>query len=296
MNSSPARRRCRSWLLYPEFRKCSCFPVINCRPPFERISPGDGSGSCPASRSGSEYSSAFPLGVGNPPLRERAPVLRTVQTRVSLFPQPFVRDPVEPRMPARQRRAQHGLVALEQVRLRAAERLCQPSKELGVRHRLAARRDGRAIQREIQVAPGRRQIQMLDLARGRQHVVGVERGLGDEQVVHDREQVVAQETFPNPALIRHRHHRVGAVHDERSDRRLQIRSQRSLPISRMFRTRTPGLCTSGLVTLSMSRTAKCSLCVERARPPPRCLHAPVSTGRQAMYGTASRRCDGARGR
>ena len=63
---------------------------------------------------------------------------------------------------------------------------------------------------------------MLDLARGGQHVVGVERGVGDEQVVHDGEQVVAQETLANPALIRHRHHRIGAVHDERSDRRLQV--------------------------------------------------------------------------
>src|ERR1700720_1269724 len=67
-----------------------------------------------------------------------------------------------------------------------------------------------------------------------------------------------------------------------SDRIGGCRPQRSLPRSRMFRTRTPGWCTSGLVTLSMSRIAKCSLCVERARPPPRCLHAPVSTGRQAI--------------
>ena len=66
------------------------------------------------------------------------------------------------------------------------------------------------------------EIQMLDLARGGQHVVGVARGFGDEQVVHDGEQVAAQETLANPALIRHRHHRVGAVHHERPDRRLQV--------------------------------------------------------------------------
>ena len=59
------------------------------------------------------------------------------------------------------------------------------------------------------------------------------------------------------------------------------RSQRSLPRSRMFSTRTPGLCTSGISTRSMSSTAKWSLCVERASPPPRCFHAPLSTGRHA---------------
>ena len=80
-----------------------------------------------------------------------------------------------------------------------------------------------------------------------QHVVGVERGVGDEQVVHDGEQVVAEQPFADPALVRHRHHRIAAVHDQRSDRRRAgPRSQRSLPRSRMFRTRTPGLCTSGL--------------------------------------------------
>ena len=63
---------------------------------------------------------------------------------------------------------------------------------------------------------------MLDLARGGQHVVGVPRGLGDEQVVHDGEQVARAGDLSNPALIRHRHHRVGAVHHERPDRRRQV--------------------------------------------------------------------------
>ena len=49
----------------------------------------------------------------------------------------------------------------------------------------------------------------------------------------------------------------------------------------MFSTRTPDLYTSGISTRSMSSTANCSAWVDRARPPPRCFHAPLSTGRHA---------------
>ena len=49
----------------------------------------------------------------------------------------------------------------------------------------------------------------------------------------------------------------------------------------MFSTRTPGVCTSGINTRSMSRVANWSAWVDRARPPPRCLHDPLSTARHA---------------
>ena len=49
----------------------------------------------------------------------------------------------------------------------------------------------------------------------------------------------------------------------------------------MFSVRTPGLGSSGISTRSMSSTANWSACVDRARPPPRCRQAPLSTGRHA---------------
>ena len=161
------------------------------------------------------------LRVAKPPFANGRQSFGTIQPRVALFPQPLVGDAVEPRVPARERGAQHRLVALEQPRLGASQRRGQPAEQLGVRHRLAARRDRRTIHRQIEMAPRRRQIEMLDLARRRQHVVGVARGFGDEQVVDDGEQILAQQPFTNPALIRHRHHRVGAVDDERANRRRQ---------------------------------------------------------------------------
>ena len=184
-------------------------------------------------------------------------------------------------MSARQRRAQHRLVALEQPRLGAAERLGEPSEELGVRHRLAARRNSRSVQREIQVAPGGRQIQVLDLARGRQHVVGVECGVGHEEIVDDGEQIVAQEPFADPALIRHRHHRVRPEYDQRSDGRLQLAAAEIVADVAHVQHADARLVHLGHLDAVHASAANCSLCVDRASPPPRCLPRAVSTGRQA---------------
>ena len=184
-------------LLYPEFRKCRDLPVMSWSPSPARISPAHGSGSCPCSCSGSEYSSALPDRVAKPPFangRQSSGQLNRA------YPSSHSRSNVIPSShgcPLASAASQHRLVALEEPRLRPAQRVREPPEQLGVRHRFAARRDRRAIQREIQMAPCGRQVQMLDLARGRQHVVGVERGIRDEQVVHDGEQVLAQEPLPN---------------------------------------------------------------------------------------------------
>ena len=70
----------------------------------------------------------------------------------------------------------------------------EAAEQLRVRHGLALRRDGRTIEAEIEMPPRGRQVEVLDLARRRQHVVGVARRVGEELVVHDGEQVVALET------------------------------------------------------------------------------------------------------
>ena len=101
------------------------------------------------------------------------------------------------------------------------ERRRQATKELRVRDGLTAGRDRRAVEREIQMTPRRRQIEVLDLARGRQHVVGEAGRLGDEEVVHDGEEVVAQQPLANLVLMGHRHERIGAVHHQRADRRIK---------------------------------------------------------------------------
>ena len=67
-------------------------------------------------------------------VRKGPPVVGAVQPRVAFLPQPFVGNPLEPRMAARQRRAQHRLVALEEPRFGATERARQPAEQFGVRH------------------------------------------------------------------------------------------------------------------------------------------------------------------
>ena len=96
------------------------------------MSPAHGSGSCPPSSSDSEYSSAFPERRREAALRERAPVLRAVQPHVAFFPQPFVGDPLQPRVTARERGAEHRLVALEEPRLRPSERGRKAAEHLRV--------------------------------------------------------------------------------------------------------------------------------------------------------------------
>src|SRR5262249_21786735 len=97
-------------------------------------------------------------------VRERPPVFRPGQPRVAILPEPLERDSLEPRMTAGERRAEHRFVALEEPRLRPAERRRQATEQLGVAHRLAERRDRRAIEGEVQMSPGGREIEVLDLA------------------------------------------------------------------------------------------------------------------------------------
>ena len=61
---------------------------------------------------------------------------------------------------------------------------------------------------------------LLAPARSRQHHVGELRGLGEEQVLHDHEQVVLREDLADPRQLRHRHRRVGRGDPQELDRAL----------------------------------------------------------------------------
>ena len=60
---------------------------------------------------------------------------------------------------------------------------------------------GGLVEREVEVAPRDREVEVLDLRRGRQHDVGVARGVGEELLDHDREQVVARQSGDDPVLV-----------------------------------------------------------------------------------------------
>ena len=65
--------------------------------------------------------------------------------------------------------------------------------------RLAERRDGRAVEAQVEVAVGLVDVVLLE-RRGRgQHDVGVVDGVGLEELVHDGEQVLAREARRAPA-------------------------------------------------------------------------------------------------
>ena len=57
------------------------------------------------------------------------------------------------------------------------------------------------------------------MGSGRQHDVGVTRGIGHELLVHDGEQVLALQAFDNQILIGQGHHRIQVVDHEPGDGR-----------------------------------------------------------------------------
>ena len=85
-----------------------------------------------------------------------------------------------------------------------------PPEQLAVADRLAEWFDGRLVPAHPEVAPRRHHVGRLDLRRRRQHDVGVPGGVGEELLVHDREQVVAREAAPGQLGVRNDHERVGS--------------------------------------------------------------------------------------
>ena len=57
----------------------------------------------------------------------------------------------------------------------------------------------------------------LELRRRRQHEVGIQRRVGERDLVDDREQVVARQTFEDDGLLGARRRRVRALHEEHLD-------------------------------------------------------------------------------
>ena len=86
---------------------------------------------------------------------------------------------------------------------------------------LADRLDGRGVQRDVQVAPAEHDVVLLKLSGGRQHQVGVAGGVGQEMLADHGEQVLPRQARDHLVLFRADHHRVGVVHHQRGDRRVQ---------------------------------------------------------------------------
>ena len=66
----------------------------------------------------------------------------------------------------------------------------------------------------------------LQIGRGRQHDVRVPRGVGQERIVHDREEILTSESPPHGRRVGTRHRRVVAGHEEGADRRIRQGEQR----------------------------------------------------------------------
>ena len=98
-------------------------------------------------------------------------------------------------------------------------------EDLAVRECLAQRLDRRLVERHVDAAPRRHQVEVLELGRRRQHDVRVRSGVGEELLDHDREQVVAPQPIEHAALVGRDRRGVGVVDDQRPHRRLELRER-----------------------------------------------------------------------
>ena len=101
--------------------------------------------------------------------------------------------------------------------------LGQAPEDLGVGQRLAERRDRRAAQAEVELAVRLVDVERLQGRRRRQHDVGVVDRVGREELVDDREQVLAREALAHLLLLRCDRRGVRVVDEERLDGRRERR-------------------------------------------------------------------------
>ena len=85
------------------------------------------------------------------------------------------------------------------------------------------------VREHVQVPVRLVHVEVLELRRRRQHVVGVVGRVGLEVLEHDGEQVFAREAGRDGARLRRDRDRVAVVDDQRLDRRVGRLAQRSRP-------------------------------------------------------------------
>ena len=117
--------------------------------------------------------------------------------------------------------AQHGHVVVVQVWCGVGvetHRRRESPVELAVAHALADRRDGGLVPSHPEMTPRWNHVDGFDLGGGGQHEVGEAGGVGDELLVHHREQVVACQTPSHSFGIGHRHEWVATDHEQGAHR------------------------------------------------------------------------------
>ena len=166
----------------------------------------------PIRASASEANSTRPDGVSNCSVAERSTIVGVRGTHPSHRAQLVEVD-------GGQCLTQQGVVVVEQRRLGVAHRVGEPSEQLGVRHGLADRVDGGAVPSDPQMTPGEHDVVGLQLGGGRQDDVRIAGGVGEELLVHHREQVVACQATADQLGVGHDDEWIRTPHDQRVDPR-----------------------------------------------------------------------------
>ena len=174
-------------------------------------------------------------------LGERQVGIRHAQAHRRLALEPLEGDPGHARVVPVERLARHLLVRLAQARVVEPHARGEAAEELGVRERLAERRDRRAAEADVEVPVGLVDVVVLERRGGRQQQVGEVRGVGLELLVDDREQVLAREAARGPTPARARRRRGSSCRRRAPSRAARApRPSRMRPSWLMLSVRVPG--------------------------------------------------------
>ena len=136
----------------------------------------------------------------------------------AIIDEPFPRDAVEHRVLVLQQAADQVLVGLVVLGGVETEFGGEQSEDLVVGFGFAHRGNRRSVERDVEMAPCRRKIEMLDLGGRRKDEVGVTSGVGQELLRHDREEILTVETLDDAVLIGSDDRRVAVVDEQGLDR------------------------------------------------------------------------------
>ncbi len=113
------------------------------------------------------------------------------------------------------------------LRVAEAEPAREVREDLGVRPRLADRLDHGPDELQADRAVSLRDVVVLEKRRRRQQDVRVPRGVGEDLLEDDGEEILALQPFEHAVLIGHRRQRVAVVDEQHLDRRVPELEQRA---------------------------------------------------------------------
>ena len=116
----------------------------------------------------------------------------------------------------------HLLVTALEERIVHAHGFSEAAEQFRVGHAFALGFYRAIVITQIKMPPREHDFFLFHLRGRGQHDVGIARRVGDEMLADDGEQILAQQAFDDFILLRRNHQRIGVVHADRFNRRIEL--------------------------------------------------------------------------